>query len=257
MRKLLLMLLAASSITACSEETVAPTDTESLLLLDDAAVLAYGAMDMAHPGSHFIARLHRLPEHLKLTAEQQTQIRALLQAFAEATKADREALAAIMRRAREAHQAGKSHEEVRAILAEGDPIRRRLHEAEQNLHTQIEALLTPAQKEWLAQTGPNRCQAFALTDAQKTEITALVAAFNQTHAADIATVRQAFEEARAAYQNGASREEIRAILQKAAAAMERLMVAHVQLHTAIQAVLTSEQRQSGCYGPRFIIRRVG
>lgn len=257
MRKLLFTLLAAVTLSACNDDSAAPADDGSLLLLDDAAVLAYGAMDMAHPGSHYIARLHRLPDHLKLTAAQQTQIRTLLQAFAEATKADREALAAIMQRAREAIQAGKTREEVRAILAEGDPIRRRLHEAEQNLHSQIEAVLTAEQKAWLAANGPERCREFALTEAQKTEITALIAAFNQANHADIETVRQAFEAARAAHQNGASREEIRAILQGAAAAMQRLMFAQFELQAGIQAVLTAEQRASGCFGPRMVIHRVG
>jgi Spy/CpxP family protein refolding chaperone len=257
MRKVLFTLLAAVTLTGCNDQSVGPADDGTLLLLDDAAVLAYGAMDMAHPGSHYIARLHRLPDHLKLTAEQQSQIRALLQAFAETTKADREALAAIMQRARAAIHAGRSREEVRAILAEGDPIRRRLHEAEQNLHAQIAAVLTADQKAWLAANGPERCGEFALTEAQKTEITALISAFNQTNQADIETVRQAFEAARAAHQNGASPEAIRAILLAAAPAMQRLILAHAELETAIRAVLTPEQRASGCYRPRVLIRRVG
>src|SRR5688572_21807382 len=146
MRKTILTLLALATLAGCNNDSVAPADNDSLMLLDDAAVLAYGATDMAEPGSHYIARLHRLPERLKLTADQQTRIRAALQAFEETTRPDREALAAIIRRAREAHQAGKSPAEVRAILAEGDEIRRRLHAAEQNLHSQIEAILTAEQK---------------------------------------------------------------------------------------------------------------
>jgi Spy/CpxP family protein refolding chaperone len=256
MRKMLFTLLAAMAVAACDNQSVGPTDDGSLLLLDDAAVLAYGAMDMAHPGSHYIARLHRLPDRLKLTSEQQSQIRALLQTFAEATKTDREALAAIMQRAREAIHGGKSREEVRAILAEGDPIRRRLHEAEQNLHAQIDAVLTDEQKAWLAANGPARCREFALTEAQKTEITGLIAAFNEANQEDIETVRVAFEAARAAHQNGASRDEIRSILQPAAVAMQRLIHAHLQLGAAIQSVLTPEQRASGCYRPRVVIRRV-
>jgi Spy/CpxP family protein refolding chaperone len=255
MRKLLLTLVAAVALAACNDDSVGPADDGSLLLLDDAAVLAFGAMDMAQPGSHYIARLHRLPDHLKLTTAQQSQIRALLQTFAEATTADREALMAIMQRARAAFQAGQSQDEVRAILAEGDAIRRRLHEAEQNLHSQIEAVLTAEQKAWLAANGPERCREFALTETQQTEITALIAAFNVTNQADIATVRQAFEAARAAHQNGASREAILAILQGASGAMQRLMVAQFQLQAAIQAVLTPQQRDSGCYGPRIVIRQ--
>ena len=255
MRKTLLALFAAVTFAGCNDDGVGPTDNGSLMLLDDAAVLAFGAADMAHPGSHYIARLHRLPEHLKLTADQQSRIKALLEAFEQATRADREALAAIMRQAREAHQAGKSPAEVRAILAQGDPIRQRLHAAEQTLHSQIEAILTPEQKAWLAANGPERCRALALTEAQRTEITALIAAFNEANRADLQLIKQVFEEARAAHQNGATREQLRAILNKAAPAMERIRVAQQALHVAIFALLTPEQRASGCYGPRIVVRQ--
>jgi Spy/CpxP family protein refolding chaperone len=255
MRKTLLTLLAAISFAACSDDSVSPRNEDSLFLLDETAVLAFGSMDMADPGSRYIARLHRLPEHLKLSADQQARIKAILEAYESATKADREALAAIHRQAREAHQAGKSSAEVRAILAQGDPIRQRLHAAEQQLHAQIEAVLTAEQKAWLAANGPERCRGFALTDAQKTQITALIAAFQEANAADLATIKKAFEEARAAHQAGASRQQIAAILNRAAAAIERIRVAQIALDAAILALLTPEQRASGCFGPRLVGHR--
>jgi Spy/CpxP family protein refolding chaperone len=123
------------------------------------------------------------------------------------------------------------------------------------LHNQIEAVLTAEQKAWLAAHAPVRCREFALTDAQKTEITGLIAAFNEANRADLEAVKAVFEEARAAYQNGASREQIRAILNKAAAAMQRLRTAHEALNASIRAVLTAEQLASGCYGPRIVVRQ--
>src|SRR5688500_16476589 len=106
MRKLFLTMVAAATLAACSENPAEPRDDS--FLLDEAAVLAFGAMDMADPGSHHIARLHSLPDSLKLTAAQQQQIRALMAAFASATKPDMEALRAIHEEARAAKAAGKS-----------------------------------------------------------------------------------------------------------------------------------------------------
>jgi Spy/CpxP family protein refolding chaperone len=252
MRKTIFTLLALATLAGCSKDSVAPADSDSMLL-DDAAVLAYGAADMAEPGSHYIARLHRLPDNLKLTADQQARIRSALQAFEEATRSDRAALTTIIQQARAAHQAGKSPEEVRAILAQGDDIRRRLHTAEQNLHAQIEAILTPEQKAWLAANGPGRCREFALTEAQKTQITGLIAAFNEANRADLQTIKTVFQEARAAHENGANRNEIARILSKAAPAMLRVRAAQVELASAIRAVLTPEQRASGCYAPRIVV----
>lgn len=255
MRKTILTLLTLAAMAGCNNDSVAPTDNDSMLMLDDAAVLAYGAADMAQPGSHYIARLHRLPDRLKLTADQQARIRAALVAFEDATRADRAALAAIIQQARAAHQAGKSPEEVRAILAQGDEIRRRLHTAEQTLHAQIEAILTAEQKAWLAANGPGRCHEFALTEAQKTEITGLIAAFNEANRADLQTIKTVFQEARAAHENGATRDQIAAILAKAAPAMLRVRAAQVVLEAAIRGVLTPEQRASGCFAPRIMVDR--
>lgn len=247
MRKTLLMLLAVLALGACSEQTTAPTDNAFMLV--EAADLAYGATDLADPGRHFIGRLRLLPDNLKLSAAQETQIRALIAAFAAATKPDLEALAAIRRQAREAYAAGKSAEEIRAILAGGDAIRARLHEAERKLHADILAVLTPEQKAWLESQRPLPCRDLRLTDAQKTEITSLIAEFQSAHQADLELIKAVFEEARAAYLAGATRQEIAGILAKARPAMERVRLARAELAAAIRAVLTPEQLASGCFGP--------
>ena len=244
MRKTL-VLLAVLLLGACSEETTAPTDNS--FMLNEAADLAYGAMDMADPGRHFLARLKLLPDDLKLSAEQETQIRALLAAFVSATKPDLEALAAIHKEARQAHAAGKSAAEIRAILARGDEIRARLHEAERKLHADILAVLTPAQIAWLETHRPHPCRDLRLSDEQKTQITALIAAFQIENQADLDLIKAVFEEARAAYRSGASRREIAAILRRAVPAMERVRLERAELHAAIRAVLTAEQLASGCF----------
>jgi Spy/CpxP family protein refolding chaperone len=152
-----------------------------------------------------------------------------------------------MHQAREAVQAGKSREEVRAILEQGIPIRQRLHAAETQLRSDILAVLTAEQRAWLEAHQPRPCTAAPLTDAQKAEISALVAAFEQANRADIEAIRAAFEQARTAHQNGASREEIHAILETVRPAMQRVRAAEVALAAAIAAVLTPEQRASGCH----------
>jgi Spy/CpxP family protein refolding chaperone len=253
MRKLLFVLLLAAFTAACGEDTSAPAaDT---VLLDDAALLAFGSMDMADPGSRFIARLNSLPDSIKLTADQQTRIRELITAFVTATRVDMEALAAIHQEARAARTAGKTEAEIRAILARGDAIRARLHAAEAKLHADVQAVLTPAQKAWLANSGDrprHHCSAegIRLTDAQKTQITGLIAAFETANAADLQTIRAIHAEARAAIQAGASREQVAQILARANPAMQRVRAAREALNAAIRAVLTPAQVASGCFGDR-------
>ena len=248
MRKAWFVLVAAIALAACSEDPTSAQD-DSSFLLDEAAVLAYGGMDMAKPGSRFITRLHTLPDSLKLNAAQQQQIRDLMVAFATATKADMEALRAIHQEARAAKAAGKNEAEIRAIFAKGDAIRARLHAAEAKLHTDLLAVLTPAQQAWLTspQSRPCADPKLKLTEAQKTQITALIAAFESANRADLDAVRKIHEEARAAHAAGATREQIKVILEKARAPMERLRAAAVALNAGIQAILTPEQRASGCF----------
>lgn len=250
MRKILFVLLAVVTLGACSNESTGPaTDT---LLLDDAAVLAFSAMDMSDPGSHFIARLNALPDSIKLSSEQRTQIRSLIEAFVQGTRADIEALNAIHQEARAARQAGKTEAEIRAIFARGDAIRTRLHAAEAKLRSDIEALLTPAQKAWLTNGAHRppvcRSQDLQLTEAQKTQIAALVSAFEVANRADLEAIRAVHEEARAAHLAGASRQTIAEILAKAEPPMRRVRAAHEALNTAIRALLTPAQLASGCFG---------
>jgi Spy/CpxP family protein refolding chaperone len=194
-----------------------------------------------------------LPDSIKLSATQHAQIRALVTAFVQATRADMEALNAINHEARAAKQAGKTEAEIRAIFAKGDAIRQRLHAAEAKLRADIEAVLTPAQKAWLANPGPrpiNQCRTdgIRLTDAQHTQITALISAYELANKADLDAIKAVHQEARAAHEAGATREQVAAILSKAQAAMQRIRAAQEALHTAVRAVLTPAQIASGCFG---------
>lgn len=80
-----------------------------------------------------------------LSDAQKAEIRQLERAFAETFKADLEALKKVFAEAAEARQAGKSREEIAAILERGVPIARRLEAARKKLHNDILGVLTPEQ----------------------------------------------------------------------------------------------------------------
>ena len=244
MKKTAFALLIALSFAACADDPMAPS--EDLSGLEQAAILGFAGSFTDDPGSRYLGNLQRLPENLKLTAEQRSRIDALLVAFKQATQVDAQALAAIAEQAKAAHAAGKTREEIRRILAQGDEIRRRLHDAEARLRAAIDAVLTPEQRAWLA-SQQQPCRSLALTEAQKTQIGALVAAFQEANQADLAAIRAAHEKARTAKAAGATREQIAAILDAVRPAMERVRAAEQALTAAIAAVLTPEQQTSGCF----------
>jgi Spy/CpxP family protein refolding chaperone len=82
----------------------------------------------------------------------------------------------------------------------------------------------------------------ALTDEQKAEILALREAFKTAHETEIAALKAIFEQARAARQAGATREEVFAILLQGREIARALRPAVWELHLAVRAVLTDEQR---------------
>ncbi len=247
MRKSAVLLLCAVAVAACNRDVTAPVDT--LANLDEGAILAYDAAGLSGPG-HYLIGLHRLPDNLKLSTAQEAQIKALLSAFQQSNKADLDALAKINEEAKAAARAGKSREEIAAILARGDAMRARLEAAEKALQTAIEGVLTADQRAWLNANQPPRCEpgtAPTLTDAQRTQIQALIAAYDQTNKADLDAVKAALERARAAQKNGATKAEVQAIVDSVKANMERLRAAQAELAKAIDAVLTPDQRASACF----------
>lgn len=82
-----------------------------------------------------------------LTDEQIAQIRALRQAFAAAIADELAAIKAAHQAAREAHQAGASAEEIRAILASVKDEMEAVRQAERRLMEAINDILTPTQRE--------------------------------------------------------------------------------------------------------------
>jgi Spy/CpxP family protein refolding chaperone len=82
----------------------------------------------------------------------------------------------------------------------------------------------------------------ALTPEQVEAIAALRSSFRDAHADELAALREIFEEARAARIAGATRAEVLAILMQRREIREGLRPAVRDLHLAIRAVFTAEQR---------------
>jgi Spy/CpxP family protein refolding chaperone len=240
MRRRIAVLLVASVslLAACSESTSAPEP----VVVDDvgAALLTQAAYTTAAPDP--------FPEGLRLSDAQKAQIALLHEQFRTATAADRTALEAILREAGEARRAGRSVQEVQRILERARPIHGRLEAAGRQLQADVQAVLTAEQRAWLAQQR-NRCTVPPmppLTEAQRTQIAALVQAFETANRADLATLRQIEVEARAARQAGKSDAEIRAILERGAAARARLAAAQRTLQSAIEAILPPRPQAPPC-----------
>jgi len=80
-----------------------------------------------------------------LTDTQKVQVHALVEAFTQAHAPQLDSLRAIMEAARSARQAGKTPDEIRAIMETGKPIADELAPARKEFHDSVEKLLTSAQ----------------------------------------------------------------------------------------------------------------
>jgi len=245
MRRIAFIAIAAFSLAACSNDTTAPLTSD--LSIDAGAFGTALTAVGGYEADLYQTRLtNGLPDSLKLSADQQTKIKALIDAFQAATKGDRETLNALLRQAHDAAKGkGRSGaDSVGKILVKGVEISARLAAAQTKLKSDIDAILTADQRAWIASHEPKKCRPdkFApLTDAQKTQIKALEQAFQDTNKADLQAVKAAFESA-----EGKSKADRETILAGVAPAVARLEAARKALATAIAGVLTAEQRASGC-----------
>jgi hypothetical protein len=243
MRRIALISGIALAIAACSSDTTAPATTD--LAIDPTAFGTALTFVGGYDADLYQNRLlNALPDSLKLSADQQTRIKALVDAFNTATKADRDSLTALLGKARDAARNHASADSVGKILARGSEITARLAAAQTKLKSDIDAVLTADQRAWIAAHAPTSCKPGSftpLTDAQKAQITALEQAFQTNNKADLQAVRAAFDSAQ-----GKSAAERDAILASVAPAIARLNAARKALTASIVAVLTPEQRASGC-----------
>lgn len=245
--RLVVALSMLAALAACDRSApVSPTSLdESVDLVPDYVLSPAASVDGAGIGAA------QLPERLRLTAEQKAAISALHEAFMKATAADVAALRAIEREAREAAAAGKSRDEIRAILARGAPIRERLDAAFRKLQADIWAVYTPEQRAWIESQRPRACGpgAVTLTEQQSKQIRALQEQFMAAVKPDLELIRSIVQKARDAREAGASREEVARILAAAVEPQRRVTEAEQRLQAAILALLTPEQQQ------RWLCRR--
>lgn len=82
----------------------------------------------------------------------------------------------------------------------------------------------------------------ALSDEQIAAIRALREAFRTEHQTELAALRAIFQEARAAHEGGATREEVREILMEGREIARALRPAVIELHLAVWDLLTDAQR---------------
>ena len=239
--RLIVFIGAIALLVGCDRSTpVSPTvdATDLVDLVPDYAVSPAASIDAAGLGASM------LPDALKLTVEQKAAIAALHDAFMKANAADIAALQAIEKEAKAAIKAGKSRDEVRAIVAKSDPIRARLEAAFKKLQADIWAVYTPAQRAWIEAHRPRGCgrATLKLTDDQVKQIRDLEEQFYASVKADLELIRAIADEARAARTAGKSREAVSAILAKAAEPQRRVSEAEHKLQAAVFALLTPEQR---------------
>jgi Spy/CpxP family protein refolding chaperone len=96
----------------------------------------------------------RLPDNLKLSDGQKTQIKSLMSSFRAAHRDDLESLAASMKQARAARTAGQTTEQRRALFAQTSPARQRLMAAHTQLAASVQQVLTADQRAWLSAHRP-------------------------------------------------------------------------------------------------------
>jgi Spy/CpxP family protein refolding chaperone len=241
--RLVVLVGMVAMLAACDQSnpaSPASATSEVVDLVPDYAVSPAASIDAAGIGSS------ELPEPLRLTVEQKATILALHEAFMSANASDVAALRAIESQAKAAMRAGKSRDEVRAILAQGEPVRARLEVAFRKLQADIWAVYTAEQRAWIEGHRPRNCApgAARLTETQIKQIRALEEQFYASVKPDLELIRTIAAEAKQAREAGKSREEVAAILARAAEPHRRVAEAERKLQTSILALLSVEQRRA-------------
>ena len=237
-------------LVGCSNEPTAPgTDDQVTAFATQAEGTVLTAAGGYDADLYELRLFHGLPDDIKLTPEQEAKIKALVDAYKKATRADQQAFEAVLRDAKAAVKAHKSADDVKAILDKGAPIAGRLAKAAEDLKTAIDGVLTAAQRDWLASHAPKNCKKGSfppLTDAQKTQMKAFEAAFETANKADLEAVRKGLDAIKAAVKAGASASDIQKILDGIKTPLDHLTTARKTLHDQLESVLTPEQKASGC-----------
>ncbi len=153
-------LMAALVLAACGESPTATTtftDDFALVLFGEEGAALEGTLG-PQDGTPFDGRTHRpvFPDSLRLTDEQRAEMLALRIAFRAENEPQLDSLRAIFQQARLARLEGATRDEIRAILETGRPLAEALRPKVRALHEALRAVLTDAQRAWLAANRPPR-----------------------------------------------------------------------------------------------------
>lgn len=162
MRRMLLVVVVGSAV-ACANEVTAPAvqpGPENSVVAADAGAdggrWGFGRRGFGMAGPLFATR--RLPDNLKLTDAQRSQIKGLVASYRAAHRDDLQALATAMKEVRAARNTGQTPEQRRSAFAQTAartaPVRQRLAAANKQLSADIQQVLTPDQRAWLASHHP-------------------------------------------------------------------------------------------------------
>lgn len=160
LRRLLFPTLAASLVlAACAESPLGPsvaTEDYALVMFGEYGSALEGTMGVQAGPRPFDGRTIRpnFPDSLALSDAQRAEMLALRQAFRAEHQAALDSLRAVFQAAHAARHDGASREEIRAILATGRPIGEALRPYVIALHEALRAVLTDAQRAWLAANRP-------------------------------------------------------------------------------------------------------
>ncbi len=159
-RRLLFPTLAASLVlAACAESPLGPsvaTEDYALVMFGEYGSALEGTMGAQAGPRPFDGRTIRpaFPDSIALTDEQRAEMLALRQAFRAEHQDAIDSLRAVFQAAHAARQDGATREEIRAILATGRPIADALRPDVRALHEALRAVLTDAQRAWIAANRP-------------------------------------------------------------------------------------------------------
>ena len=150
------LLLGACDMLPTGSNEVALAEDYALVMFGESGASLEGTLGPQSPRHATDGRSGRapLPDSLALTQAQKDSIDVLKAAFKTANAESLAQLKAIFDEAKAARQAGKTRDEVHAILAKARPIRDALKPAVEALHTAIRAVFTPAQRAWLEANRP-------------------------------------------------------------------------------------------------------
>ena len=150
------LLLGACDMLPTGSNEVALAEDYALVMFGEPGASLEGTLGPQSPRHSTDGRSGRapLPDSLALTQVQKDSIDVLKAAFKTANAESLAQLKAIFDEAKAARQAGKTRDEVHAILATARPIRDALKPAVEALHAAIRAVFTPAQRAWLEANRP-------------------------------------------------------------------------------------------------------